>query len=316
MKGDSARRVAVIDIGTNTLLLLVAEVEKGDDGRLRLHSVRDECEFGRLGRGLDQSGSLSHESIDRSLAIVGQYRKFVDKLGVTAIGAVGTQALREAENATLFVEPAEKVLGVPIEIIAGEREARLVYRAVAESFPDLVGEDFVVADVGGGSTEVIVASSESGTVDSFVSVPIGSARMHERHLHSDPPTPEQMSALVADIDKAFSALELPRGARLVGTAGTATTIASVELGLGEYDPGKIQGFSLSSDAVASQLDRLAAASVAERRAIPGMPTQRADVIVAGVAIFARLLHQLGGNRLMISDRGVRWGLAYELVSSM
>lgn len=302
------RRVAVIDIGTNTLLLLVAEVTA--DGALR--SLHDACRFGRLGQGLDGSGALAAEAVQRSLEILREYRSTMDGLGVDVVAAVGTQALREARNAASFVEPAAEILGAPVEIIAGEREAELVYRAVAESFPALADQAFVVADVGGGSTEIIVASG--GRVRSFTSVPLGSVRMSERHLRSDPPAAGEVDALFEDIDGVLGRLDLPAGVCVVGTAGTATSIASVELALPTYDAGRVQGLTLSIDAVDRQLARYLSLSVSERRSLPGLEPQRADVIAAGVAIFARLLHRVQATRFLISDRGVRWGLAHELAA--
>ena len=192
------RRIAVIDIGTNTLLLLIAEV-RARDGGVEFVAVHEACEVGRLGKGLDASGNLAPEAVARSLDIVRRFRQIMDQHAVSEVRAVGTQALREAGNAAEFVAPAVELLGGPIEIIAGEREAQLVYRAVAEGLPAVAGQRFVIADVGGGSTEVIVSSADGLAMDSFVSVPIGSVRMHERHLHDDPPTAEQIRALFWDV---------------------------------------------------------------------------------------------------------------------
>lgn len=305
--------MAVIDIGTHTLLLLVAEITQRD-GHATLLPVHDACEFGRLGRGLEQTGELAPESIERSLAAVQGYRKILDELDVDAVAVVGTQALREAKNAREFVDPAMDILGVPIEIIAGEREAALVFRAVAESFPDLAGQRFVVADVGGGSTEIIVGAGDPVTMESFASLPIGSVRLHERHLRADPPTPEQVQGLIADIDSSLDTMELPGDVYLVGTAGTATTIGTVELKLRMYDPDKVHGLQLPVEVVERQLARHLELTVEQRRHVPGLVPQRADVIAAGVAIYARLLHRLEARAFIISDRGVRWGLAYELAS--
>lgn len=309
----NGRRVAVIDIGTNTLLLLVAEVEEHEH-RTGLRPIHDMCEFSRLGKGLDQTEELAGESIERSLSIAREYRRIMDELEVDMLGVVGTQALREARNAAAFVDPAEELLGQPIEVIAGEREAELVFRAVVESFPDLAGERFVVADVGGGSTEVIAAAGDLPEVKMFTSLPMGSVRLHERHLRANPPTAEQVQALIADIDSGLAALDLPRGVPLVGTAGTATTIASVELKLRSYDPDRVQGLELPVEVVERQLARYLELTVEERRRMPGLPAQRADVIAAGTAIYARLLHRVSARGFRVSDRGVRWGLAYELVS--
>lgn len=308
--GAPGRRLAVIDIGTNTLLLLVVEVD--EENRARLRVLHDACRFGRLGQGLDRSGVLAEEAVQRSLDILREYRAVLDDLGVTAVAAVGTQALREAANSDTFTVPATEILGGPIEVIAGRREAELVYRAVAASFPALAGTTFVVADVGGGSTEVIVTSPAG--VDSFDSVPIGSVRLAERHLHGDPPAPAEVQALYADIDAMLARLELPSGVRVVGTAGTATSIASVALALPSYDRARVSGFTMPASAVTEQLGRLLSLTLAERRALPGMEPQRADVIAAGVAIFARLLERVRASEFLVGDCGVRWGLAYELAA--
>ena len=299
----------MIDIGTNTLLLLVAEQCPGVSGRPGLRAIREEQRFGRLGKGLDQTGVLDSGAIGRSLDILREYRAIIDELGVAAVRVVGTQALREARNAADFVIPGETILGVSIEVIAGEREALLVHRAVAEWFPDLAGETYVIADVGGGSTEVIVVSPAG--LESFVSVPIGSVRLTERYLHADPPTTEQVTNLISGIDRALAGLSLPQGACLVGSAGTATTIASVERRLRQYDPALVQGFSLPRHAVERQLARYLELTLAERRRLVGLEPERADVIAAGVAIFTRLLDRLAAPRFIVNERGVRWGVAHE-----
>lgn len=304
------RRVAVIDIGTNTLLLLVCETDANQPGGLRV--LHDTCRFGRLGQGLDRSGVLADEAVARSLDILREYRGVIDRLEVDAVAAVGTQALREAQNSDAFSAPAAEILRAPIEIIAGHREAELVYRAVAAEFPALAGTPFVVADVGGGSTEIIVAGQHG--VSSFDSVPIGSVRLAERHLHGDPPATHEVQALFADIDGALSELALPAVVRVVGTAGTATSIAAIAQALARYERERVNGFTMPVAAVAQQLARLLSLTLEERRALPGLEPQRADVIAAGVAIFVRLLERVQARDFMISDCGVRWGLAHELAS--
>jgi exopolyphosphatase/guanosine-5'-triphosphate,3'-diphosphate pyrophosphatase len=302
-------RIGVLDIGTNTLLLLV--VERDEDGSIR--PLHDEARFGRLGKGLDGSGNLDPNNVAISLDIVADYRDKMKELGVDTIAAVGTQALREAGNADTFVTPAQELLGTTIEVIAGEREAELVYIAVANSFPELSASEMIIADVGGGSTEVIVGAA--GTVKSFTSLPIGSVRMTERHLHSDPPTQEETRALIADIDEALSSLDLPKGAPVIGTAGTATSIASVDLKLVDWDPDKVNGLELAPSEVDRQLAKYLQLTLNKRKGIRGLEQARADVIAGGVAIYSRLLHRVGTQRFIVSDRGVRWGVAHELAES-
>lgn len=298
-------RFAVIDIGTNTLLLLVAERV---DGALR--SVVDLCRFGRLGQGLDATGRLADEAIARSLEICREYRAEMDRAGVDQIAVVGTQALREARNAAELVGPAEAILGATIEVIAGAREAELAYRSVAVGLPEVAGAPFVVVDVGGGSTELV--ASDGARVTAAISVPIGAVRLSERHLHHDPPTADEAAAMLSDIDAQLARAEIPPGVTVVGTAGSATTIATIHLELDGYDPAKIHGVRIPAAEVGAMLPRLLALTTAQRKDVRGMEPKRADVIPAGVAIFARVLARAGAAELVVSDRGIRWGVAYEL----
>lgn len=306
----TTRRLAAVDIGSNTLLLLIAEA--GPDGSLR--ALRDECRFGRLGQGLDKSGRLAEEAIERSLAIAREYRRILDEAGVDEVAAVGTQALREAENASDFLVPAREILGTRVEVIRGEREAELVYRSVVAAFPDLVAGELVVADVGGASTEII--AGRAGAVRSLVSLPIGAVRLSERHLRTDPASAEETRALMADIDAHLTRLAPDLAgsrAALVGTAGTATTLASVEQKLRAYDAERVQGFRIGRGAIERQVARYLELTVAEKRRLPGLEPQRADVIAGGAAIYARLAVHLDAEEMVTSDRGVRWGVLLELI---
>ena len=292
---------AVIDIGTNTLLLLII-----DDA---MQPLVDLCRFGRLGKGLDATGRLADDAIAASLAICREYRQVMDGRGVARPIAIATQALREARNAADFIGPAEAILGATIEVIDGRREAELAATAVARTFPELAAVPHLVVDVGGGSTELISVSG--GRVQSEVSVPIGAVRLTERHLKHDPPSAPEIAALVADIDAHLAPLALPRAVPVIGTAGTATTLAAIRLGLLQYDAAAVTGLRITPGAIAALLDRLLAATVAERTAIPGIEPARADVIAAGAAIFARILQRTFAPVLITCDRGIRWGVAYE-----
>jgi len=290
---------AVIDIGTNTLLLLIV-----DDALAR---VVDLCRFGRLGKGLDASGRLDAGAIARSLDICREYRRVMDEHGVRAPAVIGTQALREAANAAEFVAPAEQILGAKIEVIEGAREAELAALSVARTFPEL--GDHIVVDVGGGSTEFIAVVA--GKVASAVSVKIGAVRLAERHCKHDPATADELRALEADIDRTLARLELPRGVPIVGTAGTATTMAAVKLALAAYDPDAVTGLRISPDSVRELYATLARATTAERKAMAGIEPQRADVIAAGIAIYARAMERTGAPVMIACDRGIRWGLVFE-----
>jgi exopolyphosphatase / guanosine-5'-triphosphate,3'-diphosphate pyrophosphatase len=303
-------RYAAVDIGSNTLLLLV--VERGEGGELVAR--RDLCRFGRLGQGLDRSGQLAEEAIERSLAIAREYRTVLDaEAPLGGLVALGTQAVREAGNADAFLAPAEEILGVPIQVVSGEREAELVFRSVVEAFPALAGGEVVVVDVGGASTEII--AGRGGVVSSLVSVPIGAVRLSERHLKSDPPSADEGRALIADIDGELAKLSLPRGAALIGTAGTATTLASVAQNLRVYQADKVQGYRIGRAEVERQLARYLELTVAEKRHLPGLEPQRADVIAGGAAIYARVASYLDAPEIITSDRGIRWGAVHELAAA-
>ena len=292
---------AVIDIGTNTLLLLIVDEN--------LKSVVDLCRFGRLGKGLDASGRLAPDAIARSLEFCREYRRVMDEHGVGAPRVIATQAMREAANASEFVEPAQQILGARIEIIAGKREAELAFTSVARTFPELAGTSYVVVDVGGGSTEFIV--TDGTRVVSAVSVPIGAVRLTERHLAHDPPTAPEIAALDADIAQHLATLDLPTGVPLIGTAGTATTMAAVALALPAYDPDAVTGLRLSPERVANLRDTMLAMPTAARRDTAGVEPQRADVIAAGIAIYARAMQRIAAPVMITCDRGIRWGLAFE-----
>ncbi len=292
-------------------MLLVVEIGASQTGNLVV--LRDVCKFGRLGQDVDQTKHLAPEAIDRCLDIVNNYRAIIDELGVDAIRAVGTQALREATNANLFVKPAQTALGTSIEIIAGRREAELVQLAVTKSFPTLCNQSVVIADVGGGSTEIVISNHRE--IQSLQSLPIGSVRLAERCLKDDPPSPEQIADLHQEISNALSKVAVPKNAQLIGTAGTATTIAAVQLQLDSYQPDKIHGHRITRAILENQLNTYLTLPIAKRRQIRGLEPQRADVIAAGVGIYAHLLKKASGD-MVVSDRGVRWGLAYELADQI
>lgn len=302
-------RTAVIDIGSNTLLLLITE--PGPDGELR--AVVDLCRFGRLGKGLDASGRLHPDAIARSLEICREYRAVMDQHAVDKIAVVATEAVRKAANGAEFTAPARELLGAEIAVIPGEREAALAFAAQVKSLPALRGRTFVVVDVGGASTEFVVA--DGGQVVSAVSVPVGAVRMTERHLRHDPPTADERAALAADLDAQLAALTLPTGATLVASAGTATTLAALDLRLAAYDPARVHGHRLTPARLVELADGLATSTSDQRRAMVGMEPQRVDVIAGGAAVFARAVARMQADEVVVSDRGIRWGLAYELAEA-
>jgi exopolyphosphatase/guanosine-5'-triphosphate,3'-diphosphate pyrophosphatase len=299
--------LATIDVGTNTTLLLVASVEP--DGTIR--AIEERAEITRLGRGIGAEGTLGAEGIARTLAALREYAAAARRAGVPTIAAVGTEALRRAPNAAAFLEPAAEILGAPIEVIDGAREAALSFRAVAASFPAEAGRGaLVVIDIGGGSTEIVIA--DAGAVRFRTSLPLGSVRLTEQHVSHDPATAAEVTAVESAVELALAAVPLPAQPTFVGVAGTVTSLAAMAQDLASYDAGRVHGFRLSRAALAAQVVRLAASTQAERERMPGLDPRRADVILAGALILDRIARAADADAVLVSDRGIRWGLAYEL----
>jgi exopolyphosphatase / guanosine-5'-triphosphate,3'-diphosphate pyrophosphatase len=304
-------KIATIDVGTNTTLLLVAEATSPTEVRV----LDERAEITRLGRGIGKDGRLTREGIERTLAVLRDYAAIAAHHGAS-IRAVGTEALRRAPNATEFLAPVAGILGTPIEVIDGEREAALTFRAAVTSFPSIAARPIVVIDIGGGSTEVIV--SEAGVVQSRVSLPLGSVRLTEKHIRHDPPRPDEIAGLDAEIEAALEALPARASDgqvfELIGTAGTVTTLAAMAQGLTSYDPERVHGHRLARPSLEGQIARLAGSRQPEREQMAGLDPRRADVIFAGARILLAFVKRLEVRALVVNDRGIRWGLLYEAVA--
>jgi exopolyphosphatase/guanosine-5'-triphosphate,3'-diphosphate pyrophosphatase len=297
--------LATIDVGTNTALLLVARVR--EDGGLE--TVDERAEITRLGRGIGAGGALGAQGIRATLAALREYAGLARGYGAR-IAAVGTEALRRAPNGSDFLTPAAEILGVPIEVIDGEREAALTFRAVIESFPDSRQAELIVVDIGGGSTEIVLADRGHQTLAR--SLPLGSVRLTERHVHHDPATAEELQAVRAEVAAGLAGIDFARGAGLVGVAGTVTSLAAMAESMATYDPNRVHGYRLSRDQLAAQIARLASSRQADRERMVGLDSRRADVILAGAVILEEIAAAAGVAEVRVSDRGIRWGLAYEL----
>jgi exopolyphosphatase/guanosine-5'-triphosphate,3'-diphosphate pyrophosphatase len=245
-------------------------------------------------------------AIERALATLREFAACAHELGATP-AAVATQALREVENPEAFLAPAQAILGCRIEVVSGEREAELSWRATQASFPTL--RDAVVMDVGGGSTEFVVV--QAGAVARRVSIAIGSVRLSERLFAHDPPTGDEVVAAQRAVAEALAGLALPKRLPLVGIAGTVTSLAAMQGEIDPYDPERVHGSTLTHEQVTGQIARLVRLPLAERRRLRGLDPARADVILAGALIVQSALAELGVSALVVSDRGVRWGLLYE-----
>ena len=283
-------RVAAIDLGTNSTRLLVADVEDG-----RAEELHRETRITRLGEGVDARRRLLPLPIARVRNVLSDFRRTTERLGAERALAVATSAVRDAENGEAFLGEVEWSYGFATQLLSGDEEARLTLRGVATATE--VGTGAVVLDVGGGSTELIEP-------DRRVSLDIGSVRLTERFLRSDPPTGSELTECRAAIRAELPDLE---ATRLIGVAGTITTLAALELG--RYDPELVHGSRLTREAVEAQFARLASLPVAERRELPGMEAERAPVIVGGTAIVAEVLRHAGVDELEVSERDLLTGAA-------
>jgi len=300
-------RFATIDVGSNTVLLLVAE-RRGEC----FAPLVERAEITRLGRGVDATRRLDPQAIRGTVEVLARYAAEARALGAREIACVATSAARDAENGADFFEAARAAAGLVPEVIPGEEEARLVWASAWRDFGAKAGS-LAVLDVGGGSTEIVVGSGPAPSARR--SLQVGAVRLTERARPPDPPGQAALADLRAraaeTLAEARDLVVGPRPAALVGVAGTVTTLAAVERALPVYDAGVVHGAEMTRAALEVLLARLSALTTAERARLPGMEPKRADVIVAGAAIVLESMHLLAFDRLTVSDRGVRWGLLHE-----
>jgi len=305
----SPRRSAFIDIGTNAVLCLIADLR--ETGRFRV--LDDLAEIAGLGRGVDQTGLISAAGEQRCLETLERYCKHCHTLGVEEIIAVGTSAMRDARNSAEVRARLRERFGFEIRVLSGDEEAAYSFLAVQRGL-SLTGE-LLVIDIGGGSTEFIRGSAEGLT--EAVSVDIGSVRLTERFLLSDPVRDQEMAAMTRAIDQELARLQGPMtlpgaGLTLVGIAGTFTTLAAVEKKLAPYSHADVHGSLLSLLEVQRQVRLFQEKTVAERKQIVGLEAKRADVILAGACLIERIMTLFHADDVVVSDHGVRYGLLHEV----
>ena len=295
--------IAAIDIGTNSVLMLLSRAA----GAGRFVTVSDRAEVTRLGEGLDRSGILSPQAIERTLATLGRFAAEAHGYEAKMV-AVGTSALRDASNASELLEPAGRILGVDIQVITGEREAVLAFRGALLGL-DLDQAEVTVVDVGGGSVEVTQGTGDR--LAKSASIRLGAVRLLERCNPGSPATAEQLAAMqaraAADLDRSRIAI---RG-QLIAVGGTATTAAAVLEGLGVYDPDRIHGRRTTREELEGLLIRLAGMPLEERNGLKGLQKGREDVIVPGIVILHEVLRIAGSGFLSISTGGIRVALTAE-----
>jgi exopolyphosphatase/guanosine-5'-triphosphate,3'-diphosphate pyrophosphatase len=295
------QRIAAIDCGTNSIRLLITDL----DGEQ--HDLVREMRIVRLGQGVDATGRLDRAAIDRTLQATREYAELITTLGADVVRFCATSAARDAENADDFAAEVESVLGVRPQVLTGEEEAAASFLGATRS---LAGGRTLVADIGGGSTELVVG--EDGAVEWSTSLDIGSVRLTERFLPNDPPgvteVTDCMTHLDAQLKPALDGLESVD--TMVGVAGTVTTVAAHALSLPSYDRDAIHGARLDVDVLRNACISLAQMSVADRRALPFMHPGRADVIGAGALILDRLLDHVDIDSVLVSEHDILDGIAW------
>ena len=300
-------RVAVVDIGTNTTRLLVAEVE-GD--RVTAELARESI-VTRLGQGVDATGALADEAMGRVFDVLARYRAQIDEHGATKTIAVLTSAVRDASNGAEFKQDVGDRYDLDARTLSGDEEAAMTFLgATSERPPESDAGAIVVIDIGGGSTEFVVG--HRGDVDFHTSLQAGVVRMTERHLHDDPPKHEELDALIEDVRSTIAAgvpHEHRHARAAVGVAGTATMAAAMDLELEPYDPDRVHGHTVSTETLERLRDRLAGMPNDERRRVPGLHPDRAPTIVAGMAMLRESVGAFGLDEVEISEHDILRGAA-------
>lgn len=296
-------KCASIDIGTNTILLLIAE-KKGE----AFTDVLDVSTIVRLGEGLIRSGALKEEAISRTMEALRNYLGIAASRGVENVVCVGTEALRRARNGIAFVALVKNTFGLDIEIISGRDEAYYTYLSVSKD-PLIAHTGMTIVDIGGGSTEII--DGTGNRFAGYVSLPIGSVVLTDAYVSHDPPERGELDRVSLFIRENLADVRLGPGNFLVGTAGTVTNIAALLLGLGQYDKSKIHGYTIRLKDLEDLIASLAPLRSAVRRDLPGMEAGREDIIVQGAMILKEVMARGGLDACIVSAAGVRYGVLYE-----
>jgi exopolyphosphatase/guanosine-5'-triphosphate,3'-diphosphate pyrophosphatase len=308
--------IAALDLGTNSTRVLIARPSDAPSG---LETLLRRNTITRLGQGVDASGELAPEAIERTLAALRDYRRELDRHGVERMRMAATSAARDATNRDALFDGVEEIVGIRPELISGEEEGRLSFLGATRELDPALGP-FLVVDIGGGSTEFIAGRSgdEVYEVDGVVSVDVGCVRLTEKFLLHDPPQPEELSASISLVDTYLEDVRrdvsgVSEARTLVGVAGTITTVAAIEIGLAAYDRDRIHHFHLTRDAAEDVFRTLATESRADRLHNPGLEEARADVIVGGCCVLVSILRRFGFDELIVSESDILDGLALSLV---
>ena len=284
--------------------MLIADLTP--DGRIEV--VRDEHVIARLGKGVDEQRKILPETFDRVLSYLSGYVRIHEQEHSDRLVACGTSALRDAANSKDFVDFIRDRLGFEVSILSGDEEAELTFFGGISEFVERgLGNDYVVIDIGGGSTELVAGTRTS--VRSKISLDIGSVRITERFLKTSPPRPKDLEAAREFADGHIRSIaQISQDTLCIGVAGTLTTLASIDLQLSAYDRIRVSGHILTLDVIGSIFNRLKEKTLAELHAIPQILPQRADIILAGILILMRIMEQIGVQKIAVSDRGLRYGM--------
>lgn len=304
--------IAVIDIGTNTALLLIAKIFQ----QVPYEILCDEIRFPRLGEGLDKTFYFSESAKNRVLEALQDYKKIIEDFFCQDILVTGTAPFRKAKNPKVFVKIIQDRFGFQVKILSGEEEARFVHLAASAAFPNLE-KPFLVLDIGGGSTEFIFDEGRGAwpcAPTQEISLPIGVVNLTERFLFSDSDTKKELNALQRFIRNSLKILPPFSVKNLIATAGTPTTLCSMALGLKAYDAKKIHGQRLKLSVIEDLFQRLTALTLAQKQKIPGLTLQRADVIVAGTLLLIEVLNHFGLKDFFVSDHSLRHGVLLDWLS--
>jgi exopolyphosphatase/guanosine-5'-triphosphate,3'-diphosphate pyrophosphatase len=300
-------RVGVVDCGTNSIRLLIADIE-GNNFR----EITRQMQVVRLGQGVDETNQFHPDALERTFAAVDLYAAEIARRGVEKIRFCATSATRDATNRNIFIDGVKERLGIEPEVISGDEEARLSFAGATREFNRTDGP-FLVVDIGGGSTEFVLGSD---SVDSAISVNIGCVRMSERHFHSDPPTADEIAIARSDIqnaiDIASASVDIKSAKTLVCVAGTATTVAAAVLNLPEYDRYAIHLSRISADQVHAVSNRFLTMTRENRAALSYMHPGRVDVITAGSLVLSQIVKATGAEEFIASENDILDGMAWSL----
>jgi exopolyphosphatase / guanosine-5'-triphosphate,3'-diphosphate pyrophosphatase len=301
---DAAMRVAVVDIGTNSTRLLIADVDGG-----RVSEVERRTTVTNMGRGVDHTGTICSDAIEDVCAVIAEYKARYEELGAERVLAIATSSVRDAVNGEAFVAELRERFDLDAQLLTGEEEAHLTYLgATAHRSAE---ERTLVFDIGGGSTELVVGSGHE--VGFHTSLQAGTIRQSERHLTSDPPDPHELEDLAAEIrhliERAVAAHPEARPSRAIAVAGTPTSLAAIDQQLEPYDPGRVHGYRLGMRRIQRMLSRLSGLPLAERLRVPGLQPGRAPTIVAGTVILVQVMRAFGLEEVEVSELDILHGSA-------